>query len=284
MQPLSRRKRLGYLALSFLLFLIIAPVTILYAKGYRLTEEFQITRTGGFYISVGHSGAQIYINDSLAKETGVFQKGALVQNLKPGSYKIKVVKKNLNSWEKELPVFKETVTEARAFLLPLEPEITEIMAFETKKEEPGTSTPLSKTTNIKNPQYALVTNLFGPKTIASSTGPKILNKLSATRESDKVMVRWLGEKDGQPIYFCREKECGDEIFVRTEENINSFYFFPGRDDLIVFQSTSGIFVAEIDDRSKQNIQPILKRPDLGLRVEENTIFIKEGKKFYFVTL
>ena len=260
MQPLSRKKRLGYLALCFVLFLIIAPVAILYAKGYRLTEAFQITRTGGLYISVGYSGAQIYINGSLSKETGVFQKGALIQNLKPGSYKIRVEKNDLNPWEKELPVFKETVTEARVLMLPLESEMVEIL------------------------DSSDVAGLFGNKTYASSTGPKIINKLMAQKENGEVTVRWQGESDSQPSYFCQEEKCQDEISIKTSENINTFFFLPGRDDLIIFQSNNGIYVAEIDNRSQQNIQPVLEHPDLALRVSDNTILIKEKGKFYSVAL
>ena len=282
MQPLSRKKRLSYLVLSCLLFVILAPSAILYAKGYRLTNSLQITRTGGLYVSVGLSGAQVYLDGVLVKETGRFQKGALIQNLKPGTYTIRVEKKELYSWEKTLPVFRETVTDAQTLMLPKEPEIIEILA---KKETPKESSTSTKTIVAeKNPQYDLVVELFAPKKTASSTEEKIINKLSAENKDGKIVVTWLGEESSRPSFFCLGENCQEEILISSKSGIGSFYFMPGRDDLIIFQTRNGIYVSEIDNRSEQNIQPVWEKWGLELRVSDNTIYIKDGKKYYTVSL
>ena len=281
MQPLSRKKRLSYLVLSCLLFLIIAPAAILYAKGYRLTDSLTVTRTGGLYASVGFSGAKVYLDGVQVKETGVFQKGALIQNLKPGTYTLRVEKEGLNTWEKTLPVFRETVTDARALMLPTEPVITEILPAKPEEKD------ASSTDKIKpeeNPQYEVVAGLFGPKTTASSTEEKIINKLSAEVQSGVIKVLWTGEEDSRPSYFCLGAECKEEIFVRGQGSIGSFYFLPGRDDVIIFETPNGIFVSEIDDRSKQNMQIIWQKNALKLRVSDNTIYIKDGKQYFAVSL
>lgn len=279
MQPLSRGKRLGYLAVSFLLFFIIAPLAILYATGYRLGDAFTLTKTGGLYISVGFSGANVFINDSLVKETGVFQKGVLVQDLKPGSYRIRVEKEKLHAWQKELKVFPENVTDARVLMLPTKPEITEITLYKTENKDSTTT----KTTT-KNPEFDKVVKLFGPRTSASSTEPKILNKLSAENKFGKITVTWLGDEDSRPTFFCIGATCRKEIVFDVGEKIDSFYFLPGRDDLIIYEAPSGIYVGEIDNRSKRNIQPLLEKSGLDLRVDDNSIYIKNGAKYYFVAL
>lgn len=281
MQPLSRRRRLGYLLVSCLLFLVLAPVAILYAKGYRLTDNLTITRTGGLYASVGFSGAKVYLDDVLMKETGVFQKGALIQNLKPGTYTIRVEKEGLNTWEKTLPVFRETVTDARVLMLPTEPVITEILP--TKPVEKDASS-TEKVKPEKNPQFEIVVDLFGPKTVASSTEEKIINKLSAEVESGVIQVLWTGEEDSRPSYFCLGRECKEEIFIRGQGSISSFYFLPGRDDVVIFETPNGIFASEIDNRSKQNAQIIWKKAGLKLRVSDNNIYIKDGKQYFAVSL
>jgi len=268
--------------LSCLLFVILAPSAILYAKGYRLTNSLQITRTGGLYASVGFSGAQVYLNGNLVKETGRFQKGALMQNLKPGAYTIKVEKEGLYPWEKTLPVFKETVTDASVLMLPKEPEIIEILAKKEDSEETSTST--KKTTDEDNPQYDLVVNLFSPKKTASSTEEKIINKLSAEMRGGEVVVTWLGDESSRPSFFCLGEKCREEIIVSSKSGISSFYFMPGRDDLIIIQTRNGVYVSEIDNRSEQNIQPVWEKWGLELRVSDNTIYIKDGKKYYTVSL
>ncbi|MFH1472996.1 MAG: hypothetical protein ABIF06_01095 [bacterium] len=280
MQPLSKRKRLGYLVLSCLLFVILAPSAILYARGYRLTDSFEITRTGGLYASVGLSGAQVYLDNVLVKETGIFQKGALIQNLKPDTYTIRVEKDGLHSWEKTLPVFRETVTDVRTLMLPLEPEIIEILP---KKKESGEATS-TKTIAEDNPQYEQAIELFTAKKTASSTEEKLINKLSAEKEEEKVIVTWLGDEGSRPSYFCLGEECQEEIIVSSKSGISSFYFMPGRDDLIIFQTRNGIYVSEIDSRSTQNIQPIWEKWGLELRVSDNTIYIKDGKRYYTTSL
>ena len=281
MQPLSRRRRRGYLLVSCLLFLVMAPAAILYAKGYRLTETLTITRTGGLYASVGFSGARVYLDDILMKETGVFQKGSLIQNLKPGTYTLRVEKDGLNTWEKTLPVFRETVTDARVLMLPTEPVITEILPTKPTEKD-ATST--DKIEPEENPQYEVVTNLFGPKTVASSTEEKIINKLSAEVESGVIKVLWTGEEDSRPSYFCLGEECKEEIFIRGQGSISTFYFLPGRDDVVIFETQSGIFASEIDNRSKQNMQTIWKKSALKLRVSDNAIYIKDGKRYFAVSL
>ena len=280
MQPLSRRIRVGYLIVCFLLFIILVPAITLYATGYRLTGDFEITRTGGLYMSVGQSGAQIYVNDKYIKDTSVFQKGVLVQNLNPGTYKVSVVKEGYHEWNKELRVFNETVTEAKTLMLPQEPGLTEILEIIIEEPEASTSPVIKK----KNPEFKAVAELFAKGTTASSTAPKTINKITVTNTKGQLTVAWLSEGDNRPTYFCTGTVCKDEIGIVTSEPVRSFYFLPGRDDQIIFSTTSGIYVAEIDDRSRQNIQPVVERPNLELRVDDNNIYMKDGKKFFSIAL
>jgi len=279
MQPLSRKRRTWYLLACFVIFIIMAPVIILYATGYRLGESFQITRTGGLYIASAYSGAQIYVDDIFIKETRLFQKNALIQNLKPGLYKVRVTKDGLYDWEKELRVFTETVTDAHSFMLPR--EITLIEITPTIQDEENASSSIKKVE--KNPQYEIVLELFNPKNIASSTEPKILGKLSLENISGQIHAIWLGKEESRPTYFCLTEVCRDEVTLKTGGRVGSFDFFPGRDDLVVLALPSGIYVSEIDDRSKQNIQPIIEGSNLDFRIENNSIYIKDGKKYYQVS-
>src|SRR3989338_1225668 len=110
MKPLSRNKRKIYLLIAFTIFVLVSPILILYATGYRFEKLFKLTEVGGLYITAPLSNADIYVNDELVKRTSAFQKNVFIQNLEPGSYDIKVERRDSQSWVKRLAVFPKTVT------------------------------------------------------------------------------------------------------------------------------------------------------------------------------
>lgn len=117
---LKTRRRLFYL--SVIIFVIVTPLILLYAAGYRLAEDWSISKTGGIYAQSSISGSEIYINNVLKKTTNLLQGGVFLPNLKPGSYDILVVKEDYWPWQKTLMVRSELVTESRAFTIPRTPE------------------------------------------------------------------------------------------------------------------------------------------------------------------
>src|SRR3989338_4169806 len=172
--PLSRNTRRYYLIFLTLVFVILTPVLIFYAIGYRLTDSFIISRTGGLYIATNQSGTKVYVNDELVKETSIFQKNVLVQNLKPGTFTIRTEKDSLTSWVKELQVYPETITEAHSFMIPGEPLLLEILPFFDNEGTP-TTTPLSltKTDNRKNPDFIDTSSLFTATSTRATSTPDI---------------------------------------------------------------------------------------------------------------
>ena len=289
MKPLSTTKRRVYLGLSGLLFLVLIPILILYATGYRFTS-MSLIKTGGIFISIPYSDTKVYINNSLIKQSGVFQKNAFVQNLKPGTYTIAVEKEGHGSWVKELKVFPQTVTEGYPFLFPQKPTIQEILAFHETATGAATNTKQSKVARKENPQYAVVTALFKPISVtatstATSTGMmKTQRKLSVLNKKGILFITWNGNLDSIPHYFCENGVCKDTITIAANSPILSFDFFPGRDDLIVYSTKSGVFVSEIDDRSTQNVHTILIGNNLDVRVyEQETIYIKSNKQYFSVS-
>ncbi|HCX27754.1 MAG TPA: hypothetical protein DHI91_01275 [Candidatus Portnoybacteria bacterium] len=98
-----------------LLFIVATPPTILYAMGYSFDwTNKKLVQTGGLYLKSVPSGAQISVNGQPQKTTP-----RLISRLLPHSYNISVVKDGYHSWQKNLPVEAELVSEARnIFLLP----------------------------------------------------------------------------------------------------------------------------------------------------------------------
>jgi len=88
----------------FLVFVSIIPVIICYSMGYRISDDFKIVETGGIYLSITESDTSLYINDKLKKKAGLVGRNILVQNLKPGTYKIRLEKENYSPWRKNIKI------------------------------------------------------------------------------------------------------------------------------------------------------------------------------------
>ena len=82
-QPLPYRKRRRTFFFLLALFVISLPFLYLYATGYRfdLSDTNAIVGTGGIYVAAERTGAEIYIDDELVRETRVFRTAFYAQNL-----------------------------------------------------------------------------------------------------------------------------------------------------------------------------------------------------------
>jgi hypothetical protein len=119
---MTLRKRRIILALASLIFFILVPALLLYAHGYRLNSDFQISKTGGLYVSSPVSGSEIFVKNDLKKTTNILQAGLFLQNLSEGAYQVLVAKEVYWPWLKTLNVKESLVAEARAFLIPRNPK------------------------------------------------------------------------------------------------------------------------------------------------------------------
>lgn len=116
---LSKTKRRVIFYSFFLIFIIVTPLLILYARGfYFLWGSKVFIKTGGVFLkSSNENSLKISVGDNLVKETSFLSKGAIVSPLNPGEYKIRVEKDGFSPWEKKMKVREETMTEVRNILL-----------------------------------------------------------------------------------------------------------------------------------------------------------------------
>jgi hypothetical protein len=105
-------RRIIYVGM-ILFFLILAPAVILYSLGYSYDwQKKTLVKTGAFYFESMPNGAQIFINDKNYGKTDKFTKRLL-----PKDYKVSIIKDGFFSWEKQLKIESQIVTEARNILL-----------------------------------------------------------------------------------------------------------------------------------------------------------------------
>lgn len=108
-----RTRRIIYLAF-ILVFILITPVIILYATGYRYNfQKHRFQKTGILIIKSEPSGANIYLNGGVQKNTTP----ARIADLIPENYLIEVGKDGYHSWQKNLPVASNLTTFAENITL-----------------------------------------------------------------------------------------------------------------------------------------------------------------------
>ncbi len=367
-QPLPYKKRRRTFLFLLFVFVVSLPFLYLYATGYRfdLKEPTNLVSTGGMYVAVERTGAEIYIDDELVRETRTFRKAFYAQNLDAGTHRVHVQKEGYHTWVKELPISKRLVTEAEAFNLPLVPQVRIISEWVSATGSPIVSTPLllasttqnvvatttmATTSFIANDEYRSLIVHFGTTTEATKKGAAeqlkdilsnatttiiedtatstiISNGVRLARADSELYASWVGPFEQMPYYYCApefppysttststftevvEREPVPESEIDSEElvmhpvqtvpkdtvcdptiridrkwqEIRDFDFYPSTTDFVILALEDGIYVVEVDDRSWQNVQPLIMGYNLHMHIESGNVYVFDGTLMYQVLL
>lgn len=115
---MKEKKPLLVIAAVFLFVIVGAIVSSFIIRGYR--PDFKnggILATGLLAATSKPEGASVYINDKLVTATDD------TINLKPGKYKVKILKDGFLPWEKEIVIKKEVVKQTDAYLFRSAPDL-----------------------------------------------------------------------------------------------------------------------------------------------------------------
>src|SRR3989338_8406716 len=112
--PMLTLRRILFVLFS-IIYLLCCPLIILYALGINLSprSEQNLTKTGIISLSTLPSEAAIYLDNLRFPE----KTPAVIRNLVPGEYSIKLILKGYRLWEKIVPVKAETATVLESVLL-----------------------------------------------------------------------------------------------------------------------------------------------------------------------
>jgi len=255
-EPLSLRKRKIVFGLLVLLFIVALPFLYLYATGYRLdlnaTDTF--VSTGGLYVAADRTGAEIYIDDELVRETRAFRRAFYAQGLEPGTHKVHVQKPDSHTWVKELPVYPHVVTEAQAFNMPLVPLVRVFSAYRTGggvavlPYEPVTTATTTQdyvlddartpTVLTDDTEYQALIEVFegiatvslpsriqegidsflsGDEVVATTT--KVSNGVALFESEGYVYAEYIGAREDMPYYYCAPAYEPLETTVETVHGV-----------------------------------------------------------------
>lgn len=113
-----RRRRILFYALVFVFFLLGAGI-LLYTDGWRLnplTLEFK--KVGAIYVRSYPADAKIKLDGRpVENKSGFFQSGTLINNLFPGTHKLKMEAANYRIWEENVSVLPSLVSERKYAVL-----------------------------------------------------------------------------------------------------------------------------------------------------------------------
>ncbi|MBI2096973.1 MAG: hypothetical protein HYT40_02350 [Candidatus Sungbacteria bacterium] len=104
---------------GFLLaFLAATPFIILYSLGYIPDiKEGRLNLTGGFFVKTNETGVNIAVNGAIEKQTGFLSRGALVNDVPPGTIAVEVTKEGFYPWRKAIEIEGQLVQEFPYILL-----------------------------------------------------------------------------------------------------------------------------------------------------------------------
>lgn len=112
----TRRKIFYGMALAFA---VVAPLALLYSRGYVFDFKSRgLVATGGIFVKTVQSGVKVFVDSEFSKETSFISHGALITDLLPKRYTVRVEKEGYQPWVKAVRVANEEVLEFRNVLLP----------------------------------------------------------------------------------------------------------------------------------------------------------------------
>ncbi|MCR4284261.1 MAG: PEGA domain-containing protein [Parcubacteria group bacterium] len=261
--------------ISFLVFIILVPIIILYTSGYRIDKNLHIRKTGGLYISSPLSGAKILVNEKNKGETSLLQGGIFLQNLTPNTYSVIVAKDGFWPWAKKLEVKEGLVTEARAILIPTDPQGEILLNDISKKDE-----------NFPAKENEILARLLKPTSEPIAKVDKNKDEKIFVDEADNLWIEWLPENSPLPYYFCNNQECKSPLLVLASRfPIRKADFYPSRSDVLIIAVQNAIYAIEVDGRDgRLLLQPIYKGANPVFELENKTLYILDEKTFIKINL
>ncbi len=279
MQPLSNKKRRWYLYIFTVLFFVLIPVVILFVQGYRLDKGFLLVRVGGMYVGGIDSDAEIFLNGILQKNVKSLKKGFFIENILPARYQVSIKKEWYTPWSKEIMVHAEKVSEMYPLLIPRKLKTQDIPA-EIERDQNFFDSATS-TTMVANDMFTRILTLFKKNKVSE---PLIRRSVVIWNDANKIQYRLMEESPAVLPSLCGSLDCTatSTVYI-TDKKITHIDFYPGRNDVILFAVSDGIYAVEMDNRPPQQVVQIYSGKNPDFRVENNeNLYIKEGQRIFQV--
>lgn len=291
------RNRFSLVGLGVVIFLIITPVLVLFARGFQLDlKNRQFIKTGILVVATQPDKAQVVIDDKPFKRLTP----STVRFLLPGDYVVRVEKDGYFSWTKRLSIKSQFVTWANLNLefitlflkKPIE-QSNQVKLEDLKKES---KEPTQSTWQIKKDQLMRNGEIVIEQLPAHTQHQIIENGDYLLLLLDTTLYKLNGKLDKiyQPITSAYWDEPSSRLILANSNEILLFDPLAASPDLILrsiseiqnaqlnwhtgyvfFQNGGKIKAIELDGRDHRNVYTLV---DAG----KDFILDKEGRKLYVI--
>ena len=255
---MKRKNRLILLSFCVVLFFIIAPTILLYSQGYRFDfDKNKIVKTGGIFIEVSNTSAEVYINEKFIDKTGFFANTVLIENLLPKKYNIEVKKTEFQTWQKNLDIEEKQVTKVENILLVkqnipfnvLEQNIEESLVSEDQKKillkkNQEESWILEELTLDSKLRKTILEEKDLTELDVSFTS---INELEWNSEENRILMKAKDSK-GNIIYFLLDYDFEKSTLLEInflDKEITNISFNPNNKNEIFYLKNQTIFQKDI---------------------------------------
>lgn len=284
---MTRKTRKILFFVFFFIFLLSAPLIILYYQGYRFDlEKKSLTQTGGLFLKVIPKQSEIYINGKLVKKTDFFFGSTLIENLLPKKYKIRVEKSGYFPWEKDLEIKEKEVTEAKNIILfPQNPNFQIILkdiknlwfSPDGKKIILLEKNEMGWALKLFDLEKNLKSHLIGEKEIYSK-GVDLLN-LNWSQDSKEIYLDVGAKEQNKNFVLNLEKippVLTEKEVTTTAENIVTSQTFNG--DNYYLDNFGNLYKNE--EKLSEKPFPVKTETEYKLSVFPEKVFLREEKTLY----
>lgn len=206
------KKFIFFLVVTFLI-VTTAAILIWLAKGNQLDlNNKTIEKTGIVSIISNPQGAAIFLDGHLINATSANNYN--ISNLKPGEYRVKIVKDGYMNWEKKVEVKPELVTPLEVTLFPAVPELRPLTFTGTvnpKLSPDGTKVVYAIKDNDKSGLWTLD---VADKAFSFSRDPKQIIKDTKTLSFSDSNFEWAPDSKNV-LSTLQEEGKKEEAFTRN---------------------------------------------------------------------
>jgi hypothetical protein len=264
----KRTRNIIFIVLA-LLFLFVAPLTVMYCLGWRYDwNSKKVIQPGMFYFRVLPKNAEVYLDKNFKKKTDMFFGSLLLEDILPGKYTIEIKKEEYYSWKKVLPIEKRTVTEAKNIvLIPKNPGSYQIsggiesffLAPDSKniilKEKDKNQWSLKLFNIAKN----LKSHIVSQTNFIKGTDVELMD-LKFSPDSERAIIKIMAKE--KVSYFILDIKTATIIPLSlSEEDLEEIIFHPKDNNklLLLLAAQNGKELKELDITSKIISAPIIDK-------------------------
>lgn len=206
-------------------------------------------------LAIAPIGQQAVVFTNKSERKPLNPQATTTYSVQPGDTEVIVSNDDRYPWRETISTNASGTTLVRPFLVPEQPRILRNAPSAVKEQ--------------------LARQQADPVTSATSSNQQV--RIIAN-ENDRLIAEWIGPQQDRPQFFSCDSDsdrCGVEVYAQNDKSIEQVDFYPGRSDVAVFATQSGVYAIEIDPTGNtQNFHPVntvLANPHFF--VTQDTIFV-----------